>query len=35
VPMSRKPDGSYAELTWEEAIKLAADKLKSASGDQI
>ena len=33
--MSRKPDGSYAELTWEEAIKLAAEKLKSASGDQI
>lgn len=35
VPMSRNKDGSYAELTWEEAIKLAADKLKSASGDQI
>lgn len=35
VPMSRNQDGSYAELTWEEAIKIAADKLKSASGDQI
>jgi hypothetical protein len=31
--MARKEDGSYAELTWEEAMKLAADKLKSCSGD--
>jgi NADH dehydrogenase (ubiquinone) Fe-S protein 1 len=35
VPMSRKPDGSFAELTWEEAMKLAASKLQSVSGDQI
>jgi NADH dehydrogenase (ubiquinone) Fe-S protein 1 len=35
VPMSRKEDGTFAELTWEEAIKLAAEKLTSVSGDEI
>jgi NADH dehydrogenase (ubiquinone) Fe-S protein 1 len=30
-----KEDGSFAELTWEEAIKLAAEKLSSASGDAV
>ena len=35
VPMLRKEDGSFAELTWEEAIKIAAEKLGSTPGDQI
>jgi len=35
VPLSRKDDGSFAELTWEEAMKLASDKLQSVSGEQI
>jgi len=35
VPLARKPDGSFAELTWEEAMKLASDKLSAVSGDQI
>lgn len=33
--MSRKEDGSFAELTWEEAMKLAAEKLTGVSGDEI
>ena len=33
--MSRKPDGTFAELTWEEAMTLAAEKLSSVSGDEI
>lgn len=35
VPMARKEDGTFAELTWEEAMKLAAEKLSSVPGDQI
>lgn len=35
VPLSIKDDGSFAELTWEEAMKLASDKLQSVSGEQI
>lgn len=35
VPMSRKEDGSFEELTWEEAMVLAAEKLTKASGDEI
>ena len=35
VPLSRKDDGSFAELTWEEAMKLASDKPQSVSGEQI
>lgn len=35
VPLARKEDGSFAELTWEEAMKLAAEKLQGASGDEI
>jgi len=35
VPLARKEDGSFAELTWEEAMKLAAEKLQAASGDEI
>ena len=35
IPLARKEDGSFAELTWEEALTMAAQKLKSVSGDQI
>ena len=35
MPMARKEDGSFAELTWEEAMKKAADKLSQARGDEI
>lgn len=35
IPMSRKEDGSFAELTWEEAMSTAAEKLSSVSGDEI
>lgn len=35
MPMARKEDGSFAELTWEEAMKMAAEKLSSVSGDEI
>ena len=35
VPMSRKPDGSFAELNWQEAMTLAGEKLLSTDGDQI
>lgn len=35
VPMSRKPDGTYAELTWQEAMQIAAEKLTSVPGDSI
>lgn len=33
--MSRKDDGSFAELTWEEAIQMAANKLSSVDGELI
>ena len=35
VPMSRKDDGSFAELNWQEAMQKAAEKLTSVSGDKI
>lgn len=35
IPMSRKDDGSFAELNWQEAMSKAAEKLQSVSGDQI
>jgi len=35
VPMSRKPDGTFAELKWEEAMQMAAEKLASVPGEQI
>jgi NADH dehydrogenase (ubiquinone) Fe-S protein 1 len=35
VPMARKADGSFAELTWEEAMRTAAEKLTSVPADQI
>ena len=33
VPMSRKPDGTYAELNWQEAMAIAAEKLSSIPGE--
>jgi len=35
VPLSRKADGSFAELTWEEAMKIAASKLQGAPSEAI
>jgi NADH dehydrogenase (ubiquinone) Fe-S protein 1 len=35
MPMARKDDGSFAELTWEEAMKMAAEKLSAVKGDEI
>jgi len=35
IPMSRKPDGSFAELNWQEAMTMAAEKLSSVKGEQI
>jgi NADH dehydrogenase (ubiquinone) Fe-S protein 1 len=35
VPMSRESDGSFAELTWEEAMAKAAEKLSGVTGDEI
>lgn len=35
IPLLRKPDGSFAELTWEEALNKAAEKLTSVTGDEI
>lgn len=29
IPLLRKPDGSFAELTWEEALSIASQKLSS------
>jgi len=33
--MSRKADGTYAELTWQEAMAIAAEKLTGVTGNQI
>lgn len=35
VPMSRKADGTYAELNWQEAMSIACEKLSSTSGEEI
>lgn len=35
VPMSRKDDGTFAELNWQEAMQIAAEKLSSTSGEDI
>ena len=35
MPLQRKEDGSFAELTWEEALSLAAKKISTVSGDQV
>ena len=35
IPMSRKEDGTFAELTWQEAMRMAAEKLSSVDGEEI
>jgi NADH dehydrogenase/NADH:ubiquinone oxidoreductase subunit G len=35
IPLLRKDDGSFKELTWEEAITIAKEKLTSVKPDQI
>ena len=35
MPMSRKADGTYAELDWQEAMAAAAQKLSSVRGEEI
>lgn len=35
VPMSRNADGTFAELNWQEAMQIAAEKLTSVTGDKI
>jgi NADH dehydrogenase (ubiquinone) Fe-S protein 1 len=35
VPMSRKADGTYSELDWQEAMQAAAQKLSSVRGEEI
>jgi len=35
VPLQRKANGSFEEMTWEEALNLAASKLTSVDGSQI
>lgn len=34
-PMIRKPDGSFEELTWQEALQTAAEKLGGVRGEEI
>jgi NADH dehydrogenase (ubiquinone) Fe-S protein 1 len=35
VPLRRKADGSFEELTWSEALQLAANKLNETSGSEM
>jgi len=35
IPMSRGEDGTFAELTWQEAMETAAAKLQGVNGDEI
>lgn len=35
VPMSRQADGTFKELTWEEALSIASQKLGSVNGNEI
>lgn len=35
MPMQRKEDGTFGELTWEEAMRKAAEQMLKASGDEI
>ena len=35
MPMSRKEDGTFAELNWQEALGLAAKKLGETAGEDI
>jgi NADH dehydrogenase/NADH:ubiquinone oxidoreductase subunit G len=33
VPMARKSDGTFAELKWQEAMQIAAEKLATTPGE--
>ena len=35
IPMSRQADGTFKELTWEEALSIASQKLASVKGEEI
>lgn len=35
MPLARKQDGTYGDLTWNEALSLAASKLNGVSGEEI
>jgi NADH dehydrogenase (ubiquinone) Fe-S protein 1 len=35
IPLKRNSDGTFDELTWEEAMRLAAQKLSSVRGEEI
>lgn len=35
IPMLRQADGSFKELTWQEALSVAAEKLGSVKGEEI
>jgi NADH dehydrogenase/NADH:ubiquinone oxidoreductase subunit G len=35
MPLLRQQDGTFKELTWEEAMSTAAEKLTSVKGDDI
>jgi NADH dehydrogenase (ubiquinone) Fe-S protein 1 len=32
LPLLRKPDGSFTDLTWQEALTTASEKLQSVDG---
>ncbi len=35
IPLMRAKDGTFKELTWEEALKVAGDKLTSTNPEEI
>jgi len=35
MPMVRKEDGSFTDLTWQEALQKAGEKLHGVSGEEI
>jgi len=35
IPMSRGEDGTFSELTWQEAMETASKKLQGVRGDEI
>lgn len=35
MPLLRNKDGTFKDLTWEEALSAAAEKLKSVKGEEI
>jgi NADH dehydrogenase/NADH:ubiquinone oxidoreductase subunit G len=35
IPMLRQADGSFKELTWEEALREASSRLAAVKGDEI